>query len=102
MTGPVGRGRIHYSWIVAAVTFLTLLAAAGGRAAPSVMILPICNEFQWSRATVSSVISINIVLYGLVGPFAAALYQSLGLRRSMLAAMLLIGLGYGLSVFATH
>ncbi|HEY1765813.1 MAG TPA: MFS transporter [Opitutaceae bacterium] len=101
MTGDA-RGRIHYGWIVAAVTFLTLLAAAGGRAAPSVMLVPVCNEFQWSRATVSSVISVNIFLYGLVGPFAAALYQSLGLRRSMLAALTLIGLGYGLSVGATH
>ena len=102
MSGPPGRGRIHYGWYVAAITFLTLLAAAGSRAAPSVMILPICNEFQWSRATVSSIISINIFLYGLTGPFAAALYQSLGLRRSMLGAMALIGLGYGLSVFASH
>jgi predicted MFS family arabinose efflux permease len=102
MTGPVGGGRVHYGWIVAAITFLTLLAAAGGRAAPSVMLLPVCNEFQWSRATVSSVISVNIFLYGLVGPFAAALYQSLGLRRSMLAAMALIGVGYGFSVLATH
>jgi len=95
-------GAIHYGWIVAAITFLTLLAAAGARAAPSVMILPICNEFKWSRATVSSVISINIFLYGLVGPFAASLYQTLGLRKSMIGAMLMIGLGYGLSVYATH
>ena len=99
---PAGKRPVHYGWVVAAITFLTLLAAAGGRAAPSVMLVPVGNEFQWSRATVSSVISVNIFLYGLVGPFAAALYQSLGLRRSMLAALGLIGLGYGLSVWATH
>jgi predicted MFS family arabinose efflux permease len=96
------RWPVHYAWVAAAVTFLTLLAAAGGRAAPGVMILPLCNEFQWSRAKVSSVISINIFLYGLIGPFAAALYQSLGLRRTMLLAMGLIGAGYGLSTQATH
>lgn len=96
------RPRLHYAWIVAAVTFLTLLAAAGGRAAPGVMIIPVCNEFQWSRATVSSIIAINIFLYGLIGPFAAALYQSLGLRRTMLLAMTLIATGYGLSTLATR
>ena len=53
---------VHYAWIVAGVTFLTLLAAAGGRAAPGVMLLPVGNEFQWSRATVSAVVSINIFL----------------------------------------
>ena len=95
------RWPVHYAWVVAAVTFLTLLAAAGGRAAPGVMILPLGNEFQWSRATVSSVVSVNIFLYGLIGPFAAALYQSLGLRRTMLLAMTMIGVGYGFSTVAT-
>lgn len=95
------RWPVHYAWIVAGVTFLTLLAAAGGRAAPGVMLLPVGNEFQWSRATVSGVVSLNIFLYGLIGPFAAALYQSLGLRRSMMLAMTLVALGYGLSTLAT-
>jgi len=93
--------RIHYAWIVAAVTFLTLLIAAGARSAPSVMILPLGNEFQWSRAKVSAVISVNICLFGLVGPFAAALYHRFGLRLSMFTAMVLVGAGYGLSTLAT-
>lgn len=103
MSPPAHRHRwpVHYAWVVAAVTFLTLLAAAGGRAAPSVMLLPLGNEFQWSRASVSAVVSVNIFLYGLVGPFAAALYQTLGLRRTMLLAMTMIGTGYGLSTLAT-
>ena len=96
------RWPIHYAWIVAGVTFLTLLAAAGGRASPGVMLLPLGNEFQWSRASVSLIVSINIFLYGMVGPFAAALYQTLGLRQTMLIGMTLIGAGYGLSALATH
>ena len=96
------RWPMHYGWIAAAVTFLTLLAAAGSRSAPGVMLLPLGNEFQWSRATVSSIVSINIFLFGLVGPFAAALYQSLGLRRTMMLAMAMIAAGYGLSTIAKH
>ncbi|WP_438480736.1 MFS transporter [Oleiharenicola lentus] len=94
--------KLHYAWIVAGVTFVALLAAAGARAAPGVLLLPLGNEFQWSRATVSSIVSINIFLYGLVGPFAAALYQRFGLRRCMIAAMLLLSVGYGLSTLATQ
>ncbi|HUR58687.1 MAG TPA: MFS transporter [Opitutaceae bacterium] len=94
--------RIHYAWIAAAVTFVTLLAAAGARAAPGVMLIPFGNELQWSRATVSSIVSINIFLYGLIGPFAAALYQRFGLRRTMMVAMTLLALGYGASTFATR
>lgn len=99
-TGPARK--FHYGWIVAGVTFVTLLAAAGSRATPGVMLLPLGNEFQWSRATVSSIVSINIFLYGLIGPFAAALYQRFGLRRCMMTAMALLSVGYGLSVFATQ
>jgi MFS family permease len=98
---PAIRPRVHYAWIAAAVTFVTLLGAAGARATPGVILLPVGNEFQWSRATVSSIVSINIFLYGLIGPFAAALYQRFGLRRTMVAAMALLGMGYGLSMVAT-
>jgi predicted MFS family arabinose efflux permease len=103
MSSAAGAARkFHYGWIVAGVTFVTLLAAAGSRATPGVMLLPLGNEFQWSRATVSSIVSINIFLYGLIGPFAAALYQRFGLRRCMMTAMALLSVGYGLSVFATQ
>ena len=100
-TAPAGK-KLHYAWIAAGVTFLTLLAAAGARATPGVILLPLGNEFQWSRATVSSIVAVNIFLYGLMGPFAAALYQSFGLRRTMLAAMALLSTGYGLSTLATR
>ena len=100
MKRPSRFGRIHYAWIAAAVTFVVLLAAAGARAAPGVMLIPFGNEFQWSRAKVSSIVSINILLYGLAGPFAAAVYQRFGLRRSMITAAVLLALGYGLSTLA--
>ncbi|MEI8089269.1 MAG: MFS transporter [Opitutaceae bacterium] len=96
---PTSSPRVHYAWVVAGVTFLTLLAAAGARSAPGVMLLPLGNEFQWSRATVSSVVAINIFIFGLIGPFAAALYVRLGLRRTMMLGMALLALGYGSTVF---
>lgn len=99
---PVETKPLHYAWVVAGVTFLTLLAAAGSRSASGVLVLPLGNAFQWSRATVSSIISLNILLFGLAGPFAAALYQSFGLRRAMLLGVTLIGSGYALSTLATH
>src|SRR3954463_3922321 len=96
------QSKPHYAWVVAGVPFITLRAAAGARATPGVILLPLGNDFQWSRATVSSIVSINIFLYGLMGPFAAAIYQRFGLRRSMMTAMTLLAAGYGLSTFATR
>ena len=98
---PIAR-KIHYAWIAAGVTFVTLLAAAGARATPGVIMLPLGNEFQWSRAKVSAIVSVNIFLFGLIGPFAAALYQRFGLRKTMMAALALLSVGYGVSTIATQ
>jgi len=88
-----GRQRLHYAWIVAAVTFATLLVAAGIRASAGILITPLENEFHWSRATISFAVGANIFLYGLIGPFAAAMMASFGVRRTMVAALAAIGTG---------
>ncbi len=90
-------GRLHYGWIVAAVTFLALLTAAGIRSTPGVLIIPLEKAFGWNRATVSLAVSINLLLYGLFGPFSAALMDRFGVRRVMLGALTLLAMGVGLT-----
>ncbi|MBB2932064.1 MFS transporter [Paraburkholderia silvatlantica] len=95
-------GRFHYGWLVVAVVFLVLLAAAGTRATPSVMMVPLEQQFGWSRATISLAISVNIALYGLMGPFAAAAMQRFGVRPTLLAALGTMAAGVALSALMTH
>ena len=83
--GP--KRRLHYAWIVASVTFLVLLATAGIRATPGILIVPLEQEFGWTRATISAAIAINIALFGIIGPFAASLMARYGLRRIVLTAV---------------
>jgi sugar phosphate permease len=85
--------KLHYAWIVAAVTFLTLLVSAGIRSSPGVLVVPLETEFHWSRATISFAVGVNIFLYGLIGPFAAAVMDRFGVRHTMLAALALIAAG---------
>jgi len=96
------RGKLHYAWVVAAVTFLALLVAAGLRSTPGVLIVPLEAEFGWSRATISFAIGLNIFLYGLIGPFAAAVMDRFGLRRTMLAALAFIAAGVALTPLMTR
>jgi len=93
---------VHPAWVAALLTFLVLLAAAGVRAAPGVLILPLSEAFGWSSATVSAAIAVNILLYGLTGPFAAALMQRYGLRRTVLSALTLLLTAVTLSAFMTR
>jgi MFS family permease len=95
------RFKLHRAWIVAAVGFVTLIGAAGFRSVPSVLIDPLHAEFGWSHATISLAVSINLVLFGLISPFAAALMDRLGIRRVVAGALVLIAAGSGLTVFMT-
>jgi MFS family permease len=96
------RRRPHYAWVVLAVTFVALLAGAGIRATPSVLIVPLEEEFGWSRSTISLAISVNIFLYGLMGPFAGGLMQRLGIRRTTLGALTLLATGVALATQVTR
>lgn len=99
---PGGRvPRIHPAWFVAVVAFLALVGAASFRAAPSILIDPLHDDFGWSRASISAAVSVNLVLYGLTAPFAAALMERFGMRRVVAAALTLVALGSGLTVFMT-
>ena len=81
------RHRLHYAWIILAVTFVVVVVTAGVRATPSVLIVPLEREFHWSRATISFAVGINLLIYGAVGPFAAAVMERFGARRTMTLAL---------------
>lgn len=91
--------RLHYAWVVAGVAFLALVGAAAFRAAPGPLMVPLHDELGWSMVTMSAAVSVNLVLYGLTAPFAAALMQRFGLRRVTGVALVLVAAGAGLSVF---
>jgi sugar phosphate permease len=91
------QGRLHYAWIIVGVTFVVVLLTAGVRSAPGVLIVPLEREFHWSRATISFAIGINLLLYGLIGPFAAALMDRFGVRPTMILALTASALGVALT-----
>ncbi|HKD98838.1 MAG TPA: MFS transporter [Micromonosporaceae bacterium] len=97
--GPARRHRVHRAWFVAAATLLATVGAAGFRATPGVMIDPLQQEFGWSKATITTAVSVNLLLFGLTAPFAAALMERFGLRRVVGSAMVLVAAGSGLTVF---
>ncbi|MGI5145222.1 MFS transporter [Plantactinospora sp. CA-294935] len=98
-TRRVRSRRLHPAWLVAAVAFVALVGAAGFRATPSVLLHPLHEEFGWPLATISAAVSVNLLLFGLTAPFAAALMDRFGIRRVVAAALTLVAAGSGLTVF---
>ena len=78
---PSTRRGIHRAWWVAGVTMAALVAAAGFRSSTGALLEPLEAEFGWCRATTSGAVTLNLVIYGLTAPFAAALMERFGVRR---------------------
>jgi MFS family permease len=98
-TRPFGA---RYAFVVIGVVFACLLVSAGVRGAVGVLMVPWQDAFGWSRATIALAAAIGIFLYGLVGPFAAALIQRFGVRRVMLIALAMVSAAIASSVFMTR
>jgi MFS family permease len=96
---PAVSRKIHPGWIAVAVTFATLMATAGFRSAPSVLIVPLEDAFGWSRSDISLAVAINVLLFGLVAPFAAALMEKFGIRKVVMSALTTVSIGAFLTIF---
>ena len=77
----------HYAWVIVGVCFAVAMMTAGVRSTPGVLIVPLEDEFGWSRATISFAIGINLLLFGAIGPFAAAVMDRFGARRTITLAL---------------
>ncbi|WP_176598408.1 MULTISPECIES: MFS transporter [Sphingobium] len=98
----MGARQIHYGWAVLAATFLTMLVVAGAVGAPGVFIIPLQKEYGWSAADISGALAIRFLLFGGMGPFAAAFMNRFGVRRMMLISLSIIVGGLLLSMGMTR
>ncbi len=96
------RRGIHYGWVVAAVTFLTMLMMSAALGLPGAMMQPLGKEFGWSTEQVSSALALRFALFGLMGPFAAVLMERYGLRAVMCVGLALVGSGMALVTLASQ
>lgn len=101
LNAVLARHGIHYAWVVAALTFLTMLTTAGAMGLPGALILPLHAEYGWTTATISSALALRIMLFGLMAPFSAAFLMRFGLRAVIVTAVALISAGLLLATFMT-
>lgn len=85
--------RLHYSWIILAISFFSIIVAGIVRSSSGVFIEPFESEFGWDRSIISLAFAVGLFLYGISGPFMAALIEVLGLKKMMIGSMatLLVG-----------
>jgi sugar phosphate permease len=89
----LARLNIFYGWIVVAVAFVTMLTTAGAMGLPGALIGALHSDFGWDVGEISSALALRLALFGLMGPFAAALIERYGVRNIVLTAVSLLVVG---------
>ncbi|MBU8878201.1 MFS transporter [Bacillus sp. FJAT-29790] len=79
--------RIHYSWFILAITFFSIIAAGIVMSSSGVFIDPFEKEFGWDRSVIALGFGISMFLFGISGPFMAALLNVIGLKKMMVVSM---------------
>ncbi|MGX1955711.1 MFS transporter [Streptomyces sp. CB02115] len=93
-TPPSRRSfRIHRAWLMAAVAGAAIVTAGAFTTVPGLLVTPLHQEYAWERGQIALAASVNMVLFGLTAPFAAALMDRIGARRVVMGALLLVAAG---------
>lgn len=90
---------IHYSWFILVITFFSIIAAGIVMSSSGVFIDPLEKEFGWDRSIIALAFAISLFLYGISGPFMAALLEVIGLKKMMVVSMTTLLTGIMLTLF---
>jgi MFS family permease len=93
---------VFYGWIIVATTFLIALVTVGGRSAFGVFVVPMSEEFGWSRSTISLAAAIGFLVNGLSQPFLGRLFDTFGGRKVIVASLAVFGITTVLLALTSH
>src|SRR5262245_29463946 len=91
----------RYGWVMVAIGALMTCVAVGAMFSLAVFLQPMTEATGWSRAGVSSAMTLNFIAMGIAGFVWGALSDRFGTRRVVLAGSVLLGLGLALASRAT-
>ena len=94
-------GIFHGWYIVSTGAFVTMLAmgAIGGF---GVFVLPMSDEFGWSRSTISIAVAVSSLIGGLSQPVIGRIFDRLGGRKLIFVGVAVMGVGTAVLMFTNH
>ena len=96
------RSGIFYGWFIVAASFFVIMMTMGARNGIGVFVLPMSEEFSWSRSSISFAAALGILLNGVSQPILGHLYDRVGGRKLILIGATVIGITAILLAFTFH
>ena len=96
------QSRFFYGWVIVGISVVSLVLIYGIRHSFSVFFPPILEEFGWSRGSTAVMYSMNILVYGLLGPVAGGLADRWNPARVIPLGIAILALATASCAFATE
>ena len=90
-TTDTNKKPIYFGWYVCAAALFIGFVANGARSSFGVFVIPMSEEFGWSRFTVSIAAGVGIVAGGVIQPFVGQLFDRTGGRKVILTGLSVLG-----------
>jgi len=83
---------LYFGWYVCAATLFIGFVSIGARNSFGVFVIPMSEEFGWSRFTVSIAAALGLLVNGIIQPFFGQLFDRTGGRKVILTGLLVLGI----------
>ena len=93
---------IYYGWFVAAACVFVAMARSGAYNGFGVFVIPMSEEFGWSRSAISLAASVGTIVGGISQPFFGRVFDRVGGRRLILLGLVAFGVSNVLLMFTNN
>ena len=84
------QNRIFYGWFVLAASFFVLFISTGARNGLGFFVIPMSEELEWSRGTISVAFAIGWLANGITQPLIGRIYDRYGARLVISVSLLVV------------
>ena len=86
------RKPVFYGWYIVATCIFVAFVTNGARNSFGIFVLPMSEEFEWTRSTISYAAALGFLVNGLTQPFMGKLLDRFGGRKVIISSLALFGL----------
>ena len=83
---------LYFGWYLLAAVFFIDLVVTGSRSSFGIFVLPMSEEFGWSRFTISLAAGLGAIVGGVAQPFLGYIFDRINGRRVIVISLIVVGL----------
>ena len=84
-------GGLYFGWYVVATTMFIAFVSTGARSSFGIFIIPMSEEFGWSRTTISFAAALGFLVNGVTQPFIGHFFDRWSSRKVILTGLVITG-----------